>query len=498
MNTPIQLNGNNASVQICADGVTLQAPGLTGLIEEVIPHQATRSLTRGDQAEEHYALLSALHDEELELMHEFEMEVMDDGEAAATRSMAAPEPINMEVPVKNGKTPLAILHYDEAGIPQWIFPEIATRSSAKNAVSFRIPRKKAMAATAGSMLTRGEKQGLVKRVIRVISGVVGKAVTGVVKKYENKNRPYGLNLVANQAVRNGIPNWDQFARAGVAETEGSTLLMIPGTFKNTDGSFGPLIASENMNVLNAHYGERIIAFDHPNLHKSPADNVEWLLDNLPEDRVHTFDLLTASRGGLVAREFIRRVASNDTKGRKISINKALLVAACNQGTALANPENVKSLLNRYMLMTALIPVPFVSKFLSGILAVVKTVGGAALTHLPGLSYQSDANNNEFLQTLNSNYEHKTAIYGIGANYNPTSRNIKSYLMNTVVDKLFQQSANDVVVPTQGCFEAPGAWRFPIKHKVYDETQDIFHMNYFKTAMVRQQIQEWLGEPVLMA
>ncbi|MEM8901016.1 MAG: hypothetical protein AAGC85_23095, partial [Bacteroidota bacterium] len=342
MNTPIQLNGKNASVQICEDGVTLQAPGLTGLIEKVDPHLTTRSLSRDEQAEELEMLLAALHGEELDLMYEFEMEVMDDGEDTATRSLSRPEPINMNVPVKDGKTPIAVLHYDEAGIPQWIFPETATRSlSSKDEVSFSIPRKKAMATTEGSMMTRGKKKGLVKRIIRVISGVVGKAVTGVVKKYEKKNRPYGLNLVASKAVRNGIPDWDQFARSGVAETEGSTLLMIPGTFKNTDGSFGPLIESENMNVLNAHYGERIIAFDHPNLHQSPADNVDWLLDNLPEDRVHSFDLLTASRGGLVARELIRRVASNDTKGRKITINKALLVAACNQGTALANPENVK-------------------------------------------------------------------------------------------------------------------------------------------------------------
>ncbi len=84
MNTPIQLNGNHASVQICEDGVTLQAPGLTGLIEEVVPHQATRSRSLDNHAEERLSLLSALEEEGLELMHEFEMEVMDGGEATAT------------------------------------------------------------------------------------------------------------------------------------------------------------------------------------------------------------------------------------------------------------------------------------------------------------------------------------------------------------------------------------------------------------------------------
>ncbi|MEM9937096.1 MAG: hypothetical protein AAF824_25935, partial [Bacteroidota bacterium] len=87
---------------------------------------------------------------------------------------------------------------------------------------------------------------------------------------------------------------------------------------------------------------------------------------------------------------------------------------------------------------------------------------------------------------------------IGANYNPQNANIKSYLMNTVVDRLFQDEANDVVVPTQGCFEAPGAYRFPIKHIEYDETKDIFHMNYFKTETVRKQIENWLGEPIPVA
>ncbi|MEM6768799.1 MAG: hypothetical protein AAF655_27930 [Bacteroidota bacterium] len=499
MNDPVLLNGTREKVQICLDGITLQAPGFTGVIEEVnAHHRPTRSLSLDEQEEEKLALLAALKDDDLEITHEFELEVHDDGEAVATRSLSGKAPsINMEVPITDGKVPLAVLHYDEAGIPQLIFPSAATRSLS-GATTFVIPRKKAVQMDGERIKTRGEKKGLLKRIIRVISGAVGGVVKKGVTKWENKHRPYGLNLIAGPKVTSGIANWDQFARSGVPSAEGTTLLMIPGTFKNTEGSFGPLLESSSMDFLYDHYRERVLAFDHPNLHQSPSENVEWLLDNLPKDRVHNFDLLTASRGGLVAREFIRRVASNDTKGRKITINKALLVAACNQGTALADPENIKNLLNRYMLMTSLIPIPMVSKILGGILAVVRGIGSAALTHLPGLSDQAARKDNDFLKTLNANYEHKTAIYGIGANYNPQNANIKSYLMNTVVDRLFQDEANDVVVPTQGCFEAPGAYRFPIKHIEYDETKDIFHMNYFKTETVRKQIENWLGEPIPVA
>ena len=76
------------------------------------------------------------------------------------------------------------------------------------------------------------------------------------------------------------------------------LLFIPGTFLSAQATFST-IAEDVMEKLEYIYEGRLVAFDHPTIHISLEDNVDFLLKNIPVDC--ELDIICHSRGGLVAR-----------------------------------------------------------------------------------------------------------------------------------------------------------------------------------------------------
>lgn len=93
---------------------------------------------------------------------------------------------------------------------------------------------------------------------------------------------------------------DPFSPRG-ADGTAPYLLLIHGTFSNTEGSFGALWRPERRaewRRLSTPYEDRILAFEHPTLTQSPIANAIALLEALKarEREVH---LVTHSRGGLV-------------------------------------------------------------------------------------------------------------------------------------------------------------------------------------------------------
>ncbi|MDH5538198.1 MAG: CHAT domain-containing protein, partial [Rhizobacter sp.] len=141
------------------------------------------------------------------------------------------------------------------------------------------------------------------------------------------------------------------------------LVMLHGTFSETQGTFGKLWKHHPQKVrdLFGRYDQRVYALDHPTLSASPIDNALMLADALPDGaRVH---LLTHSRGGLVAEvlarvcaspeldarflapfkdakykpqlDALRRLAAN-LKGRDIRIERVVRVACPARGTLLAS------------------------------------------------------------------------------------------------------------------------------------------------------------------
>ena len=100
---------------------------------------------------------------------------------------------------------------------------------------------------------------------------------------------------------------------------------------------GDLATSDFFDRLKDTYGDRIFAFDHFSVSRTPEENARMLLEALPEQTT-TFDVVTHSRGGLVLRHLVERGDLFGQLSRRFKLGRAVLVASPNDGTPLATPK----------------------------------------------------------------------------------------------------------------------------------------------------------------
>jgi hypothetical protein len=130
------------------------------------------------------------------------------------------------------------------------------------------------------------------------------------------------------------------------------LLLVHGVFSSTAGAFGDLAADDTMRQLLARYDGQVFGYDHWTLAKTPQQNALDLLSHLPADAGWQVDIVCHSRGGLVVRSLLSHsddptlaAIARRRAGRIASVGKAFFVAAANQGSPLASPEDIRHFLN---------------------------------------------------------------------------------------------------------------------------------------------------------
>lgn len=99
------------------------------------------------------------------------------------------------------------------------------------------------------------------------------------------------------------------ALQAVPPSKDPVLLMIHGTISSTPGSFGGLLQGQPLEQLRKLYVDRLYGFEHRTLTDSPLENALELAKGLPENL--TADVITHSRGGLVAELLIRAAERGD-------------------------------------------------------------------------------------------------------------------------------------------------------------------------------------------
>lgn len=118
-----------------------------------------------------------------------------------------------------------------------------------------------------------------------------------------------------------------------AETD-KVLLIIHGTFSETASPVNALRG--DFLAWAKKYYRGIIGFDHWTLSKSPEENAKllWdLLDPRLKRSKNRLDIITHSRGGLVARAMVEMLRHHKM------VNRVIFGCAPNSGTGLANPQN---------------------------------------------------------------------------------------------------------------------------------------------------------------
>ena len=308
--------------------------------------------------------------------------------------------------------------------------------------------------------------------------LLGVAAQKVAETWEAKRRPSVLRMGLPGAPIADWPavDWGAFPKGERA------LLLVHGTFSTARGGFAGLQGTA-LPSLFARYDNRVLAFDHPTLSQSPAQNAETLVKELPSSL--RFDLITHSRGGLVACELLREAERH----ADLTPERAVLVAGPLQGTRLTDAEHMVEMLDRYTQAVAELPDGVFTGVIEGILMAVKLVANAALSTLPGLAAMHPAG--PYVTALTRATPSTTRLYAIAASYTPDDPawllRLAKRVGDAVVDRVFGVP-NDLVVPTAGAHGAPGL-------TMADELVlggGVNHMTFFADPQVQAKLLDWLS------
>jgi len=475
---------------------TIRTPGLTGSAEL---HVGRSGRAEADELTRE-TLTSALGSAGVTVQETIELGATREA-APGSRAGGADE-IELTVPDPGLERGQVVLATDELGVVTWHFapmPEGKGRGAgdAKSVRTYRLPVGVREAQPPSGAASRSLVGAVGRKFLKVlvfprIEPGIGAVSESFAQRWEEKHRPYRLrhfgpdNFEREDAPPVAIEDWTRLG-------SGRALLMIHGTFSRTHTAFGAL-PREYVQELHHRYDTRVFAFDHFTLSHDPRQNVEWLLERVPDGCELDLDIICHSRGGLVARMLSEKQGELSVGSRRLRVNRIVFVGAPNAGTILANTEHVGDFLDSYTNLLNFVPDVGVSDILAGIITVAKQLAVGAVKGLRGL--QSMRPGGEFGEWLNRGPRAGQARYfALASDYTPGTPGLKDLAADRLMDRIFRVR-NDLVVPTDGVFGANGSGFFPIEDKVVFQGGDgVGHTGYFASPVVREKIAEWLGAPV---
>jgi hypothetical protein len=314
--------------------------------------------------------------------------------------------------------------------------------------------------------------------LRTVGRVAGEAL---VTWWERRYRPYGLAIVGPDTLGNKIDNLAPSAAEWAMLAEGPALLLMHGTFDRARSAFHGL-THEVLAQLHHGYGGRILAFDHPTLHVDPAANARQFIDTVPAGTRLTVDVLGHSRGGLVGRCLQRALDQHPS----IAMRRMVHVATPNAGTPLVSGRRIEKFVDALTNVMSFFPDDTVAVPLEGIVEVVTQLAQGVRDGLDGLTAMDP--DGAFLAGLDAPIGDPGGCHAITTDYEPR-RGVPARALDAVMDLIFR-TPNDLVVPTQGVYDAR-------KYKVAEPLivpadQMVSHNTFFGNHMVQQRLLDWLG------
>lgn len=498
------LTGSSSALQISPDSAqyTLQAPGLVGQVKEIQPAPGE---TRADYGLYEEALAQAIAGADIFAGKVFEIQVTEDrlpAVDAATRAdgltavTRLDEPaLVLNAPRLGAQVGYAVLYTDEGGVSRVILPEAAPETEAN--VRFHIPRASAPSEVSPlDEQTRGPISKLGRKVVRMLawktSELLSKPINDFARDWEAgteskpAKHPYQFLTFTAEGYDPQV-DWGQMQ-------SGRALLLLHGTFSTAQGAF--LFPKPVRELLVQLYQGRVFAFNHPSVYHSPVDNIQELFNRLPDGANLKVDILTHSRGGLVGRTLMELQDQLDTHGKQVEVQRAVLVASPNQGTILADPEYMLELVDRYTNIITNLPDNVYTLTLESLLVLVKLLGHAALTQLPGLNCLPPGS--PLIKQLAPRQNKLVDYFAVTSDYAPETAAMIKRFRGPVADKLIDlvfKAKNDMVVPTEGSYTSPGdppTLKLPQGQRVV-YSKGVHHGNYFDTPRVAERIAELFAQ-----
>jgi hypothetical protein len=306
------------------------------------------------------------------------------------------------------------------------------------------------------LVSQAIKFAVVKLKEAVIDRAVSTASRLLIKGLERgwwaaRGMEEGWHRVTTSALRAGrLPAVEPADLRGT----GRALLLVHGTFSHAASAFRGLADGDFFARARELYGERIFAFNHFTLSKSPEENVAELLRALPAGGLD-FDVVTHSRGGLVLRHVIERAELFGGNAARFRLGHAVLVAAPNGGTPWVTPGRWEDTLG--LVGNLLEALPIDNPWTDGAAFVANGLtwlAGHVAGDWPGLA-SMDARGESIAQLQRPPGPAASAYSVLAANAHP-SGNLLARMVDAGVDGFFA-GANDLVVPSEG------GWRIDVGH-----------------------------------
>jgi hypothetical protein len=370
------------------------------------------------------------------------------------------------------------------------------------------------------------KRGAMRVVGRWVLSGLKDGAKGLVREYDRE-------VVANEGLLEAtgptsaglVPARNNgHGAAHTAAAGGRALLFVHGTFSKTASPVDGL-GPDFMTWARQHYSV-VLGFDHWTLSESPDDNAKVLAEEIRAFdadllRAGNLDIISHSRGGLVARSFC------ELGGHADAVRNLIFIGTPNCGTDLANPKNWGSFADLLVNMTGVDGAEMFGR-LAGLLAQLAV--GELVDGVPGLLAQSPESAlivDSFLHKLqNPTLDRKNVRYSvICSEFEPTALvpNLKKVAqaaaaasLDAGLDALFA-TANDLVVNTAHSWGiacppgeltnlptlladrvllySPPKTGFRVPKGVQTETAlGVHHCNLFAQTRVRETIKGWLTQP----
>jgi Caspase domain len=416
----------------------------------------------------------------------------------ASRSAAAPAPIELRLkPPPEGYGQM-VLASDELGVVSWSFagtgPSTRSADGRSQSRTYRIPSA-VPEDVPGEPGTRGVigivgKKVLKELVFPIVKPMLGAAGASAVHWLESTRWPYRVRtFTPDDYTSVDAPPLDRdgWSRLG----RGRALLMVHGTFSRSHLAFAAL-PRDVVETLHRQYDGRVFAFDHLFLSEDPAANIRWLVSQMPDDAALDLDIVCHSRGGLVSRVLAEKQSELSIGGRRIRVGKVVLVGVPNAGTALADPEHVATLLDTFTNLVNFVPDSTGAPVLTMLVEFAKLAAIGALEGLTGLKSMNPSG--EFARWMNApSPTGDTQYFAVASNVTPKEPGLRHFLRSRALTALLK-GGNDLVVPSDGAFAANGASLFPVPQPlVLEGDAAVSHTKYFADAGVRRQVLTWLSQ-----
>ena len=498
---PTVISGSAQPVSL-GRGYSLRAPGLRGTADILSPATAVVRSARGPDP----GLLSldaVLRANGLIPTQDIEVQLQAAGAPAAAlvRSAGGEVALELDVPDPGPDYGQVVLSVDDSGALRWNFHERVTSAPDAAARGAGATRRFKIAAVLPPPRPGGAERSLIgmvgKKVLKVLIYPVSDALLGfaadqIAKRWEAQKRPHRLRRFTPDDYTGAATSPMDLDSVTAMANAGPVLLFIHGTFSTSQAAFGDLPRSV-IEKLHERYGGRVIAFDHPTLADDPTSNARWLLQSLPPGL--KTDIVCHSRGGLVSRLIAERSQAFGLDANQINVRRLVFVAAPNSGTLLANPDYMVDMIDRLTTVFTLFPSGPATETLEAIVTVVKMLGRGLLTGLDGLAAMRP--DGKFMSALNTGGPIAASYYAMASNYEPTDRGLRALVAgaaDNLLDYIFKNAGNDLVVPTDGVHAANGSTGFPVPHdrlKLLGPQDGAMHTAMFANAAVQEKLLEWL-------